>query len=265
MSKKEMPNGYGMVQTAIMQRTDLSIQSKAIYSLLASMTGSNEFCWPSVALIGEYMNLSKTSIIKYLKELENKTLIEKSKKYPNNALKRNNQYKIFFMEVTTKVKQSEPSGLSQLDHHGSASLNGNSNIKNNNKENSKITKPKVLTPEIALEKFKAGKTPTTDDGFQKLQVALFNQKYAEIFDEELSWNGKTVQWRTANKNMRAAAKNFDRWFGKFELFCVRFIADDHLIKMGFNPSTMAWTYSTLTATDPKRNASQKAFEEAMKS
>ena len=51
--KKKMPSGYGMVQTAVMKLPGLSMSAKAVYSLLASYTGNQEYCWPTLETIIE--------------------------------------------------------------------------------------------------------------------------------------------------------------------------------------------------------------------
>ena len=102
---RKMPTGYGMVQTAVMRLDDLSIQAKAVYSLLCSYTGSNELCFPSMATIAKDLNFkSRKSSQKYLAELEKHGLIQRGKLYPNDPLKTHNTYRVMYIEETNISK-----------------------------------------------------------------------------------------------------------------------------------------------------------------
>ena len=164
---KKMPSGYGMVQTSIMKMKGLTIQAKAIYALLASYTGSNEYCFPSLETIGNDMDLSRPMIIKYLKELENIGLIRKTKLYPDNKMKKHNKYEIMFLEesrckvdLTSNVKQDLHRTSNVLNTGCKTDLTQNINsinIKINNKSDKKdfekIIKEKLknCTPETLQE------------------------------------------------------------------------------------------------------------------
>ena len=151
-----MPTGYGMVQTAVMRLKGLSLQAKGIYSLLASYTGSKDFCFPSVKTIGQDVNLSKPMIIKYIKELETIGLIKISKLYPKDPLKNHNKYEIMFLDEkndrgitsdTSEVKLTLPRRLNTLNQEGKADFTYNNIIYNNSKTES--TPPEgELTPLI---------------------------------------------------------------------------------------------------------------------
>lgn len=97
---KNMPTGYGMVQTAVMKMRGLSRNAKAIYALLASYTGSSEFCWPSQRTIANDMGFKKAETVsRYIAELEGCRLIEKSRLYPGDETKRNLKYRINIIET----------------------------------------------------------------------------------------------------------------------------------------------------------------------
>lgn len=95
MKYTKMPKGYGIVQTKVMQLRDLSPQGKAVYSLLASYTGGKEYCFPAVKTISKDLNLSKPMVIHYLKVLERKGLIKKSRLFDDS--RRNNKYEVLFI------------------------------------------------------------------------------------------------------------------------------------------------------------------------
>lgn len=93
---KKMPSGYGMVQTKIMQIKDLSMQAKALYCLYASMTGSNDFCFPSIKNISEWTGIAERSVRRYNLELEARNLIKKEKLNPK-SFSRSNKYTVNYV------------------------------------------------------------------------------------------------------------------------------------------------------------------------
>jgi len=137
MTTKKMPTGYGMVQTAIM-KSKISIQAKALYSLLASYTGSNDYCFPSIAQLCEDLQLSKPMVIKYLQELESAELIIKSRLYPKDKMRHNHKYEVCYMEKPSEGKPDEPTRESVVNLGGKADLTSNSIIINSISSNNII-------------------------------------------------------------------------------------------------------------------------------
>jgi len=142
---KKMPSGYGIVQTAVMRLPELTIQSKAIYALLASYTGSKDYCFPSLQTIGNDVSLSRPMVIKYIKELEKLGLLLKTKLYPGNKMKTHNKYEIMMIEeelrckahLTSDVKPTLHPMLNTLNVGCKADLTHNNNSINNNISNKK--------------------------------------------------------------------------------------------------------------------------------
>lgn len=133
MKYSKMPRGYGIVQTKIMQMPGLSIQAKALYALLASYTGSKDFCFPKIETLARDLECSTKFISRHTKELERKNLIVKTKLYDD--MRRNNKYYIMFLD-----DESAPMGH-QCPHEGDPDVpmkgtpmspSINNNILNNN-------------------------------------------------------------------------------------------------------------------------------------
>ena len=123
-----MITGYGMVQTEVMKIKGLSMQAKAVYSYLASMTGSKDYCFPKQETIAEDMGVSRQMIGVYIKELVDKKLIIKSKLF--NDIRRNLKYEVCYIECKT--------GLSSNDKHTLHSTTSTFGTINNNKDNKNI-------------------------------------------------------------------------------------------------------------------------------
>lgn len=62
--------GYGLIPKRIMRDKNLSIQSKAIYSYLASFAGNTGQAFPSVSLMLGELDISRDTFYKYRNELE---------------------------------------------------------------------------------------------------------------------------------------------------------------------------------------------------
>ncbi len=112
-----MPSGYGMIQTAVMRLDDLSIQAKAVFSLLASYTGSKDYCFPSIQTICKDLNYSiksKGKIIKYLKELEKVGLLQTTKLYPGDKFRTHNKYEIMAIYENTEKPRGSQTATCQV-------------------------------------------------------------------------------------------------------------------------------------------------------
>ena len=64
------PSGYGMVFKKVLCNPLIRIEVKALYSLLASYTGADEVCWPSIATMAKALNCSGQSIRNWIDELK---------------------------------------------------------------------------------------------------------------------------------------------------------------------------------------------------
>lgn len=100
---RKYPIGYGIVQTAVMRMKGLSVGSKALYALLASYTGSKEYCFPSIKRIAEDLDVKEDTVYKYMKELKKNKLLIVSKLYPNTT-RNNNKYEICYIEEDYDIK-----------------------------------------------------------------------------------------------------------------------------------------------------------------
>ena len=144
---RKMPIGYGMVQTAVMRLEGLSIQAKSVYALLASYTGSSEFCFPTMETIARDLGFkSRKSPQKYLAELEKFGLIKRGKLYPDNPLKTHNTYRVMYIEASDKPRRAPqyPSTGITVPTGRAPQYPHNNNIYNNNSE---LTPPEgELTP-----------------------------------------------------------------------------------------------------------------------
>lgn len=92
----KLKDGYGIIQRDIMTM-DINPYSKNVYCLLVSYTGKENTCFPSLKTIAENLNISKTTVIKSIKELIKYNLILVTKSKSVQANYDNNIYEPLFI------------------------------------------------------------------------------------------------------------------------------------------------------------------------
>lgn len=69
--------GWFWIENELIDRTDLSFEEKAMYMILARFTDKDGKCFPSIEKLAESIGKDKRTVIRYIKKLEEKGLIEK--------------------------------------------------------------------------------------------------------------------------------------------------------------------------------------------
>lgn len=127
MNYKKMPTGYGIVQTEVMKLKTISIQAKALYSYLASITGSKEFCFPKQETIANDLCISRQYVSRLIKELIDNKLLVKDKLY--NDTRQNKKYYVLYLDQNEDIT---PSVNHSLQSESTIDYTINNNINNNN-------------------------------------------------------------------------------------------------------------------------------------
>ena len=120
--------GYGFIARKVMRNKDLSVESKAIYSYLASFAGTSGKAFPSVELMVEELGMSKSRFYKYMKELKEQGFIKVEQEKEDNRFKRNVYYLID--SPCTRFEYTEIEDT-QFEHTENRDTNNN-NLNNNN-------------------------------------------------------------------------------------------------------------------------------------
>jgi DNA-binding MarR family transcriptional regulator len=68
MSKKS--TRFGIVAYEVISDPNLSIQAKALYSMLACYANKERTCWPSISTLSDDLNISQSSTNRLIKELK---------------------------------------------------------------------------------------------------------------------------------------------------------------------------------------------------
>lgn len=143
MSEKQiltgaLSEGYGIVPKKMMKDKNITIYDKAVLCYMLSYTGSGNTCFPSYASMIEHLGISKPTLSKSIKSLQESGYLEVSRLF-SDPMKHNNKYKIVFLSnendldghfgEPTRYKEVNPRGINRF-----TSNNNNNNNNNNNKE-----------------------------------------------------------------------------------------------------------------------------------
>lgn len=82
--------GWFWVENELIDRTDLSFEVKSMYMILARFADNEGKCFPSIEKLAEIIGKDKRTVIRYIKKLEEKGLIEKRRRF--------NQTNIYYLK-----------------------------------------------------------------------------------------------------------------------------------------------------------------------
>ncbi len=169
---RKIKGGHGVVSRNIMMDPTLPVESKAIYSILASMAGDKDRCFPTIKKLLEVTDISKRRLYKYLdilvqREIVERVLIRESGCYKNVVYKIHDEScKTPFPQngetsncispfCTTPFPQNDTLPFPQNDttpfpqnSTTNNNHNNNSHINNNHKNNNQYSAPLVQNEEM---------------------------------------------------------------------------------------------------------------------
>lgn len=83
LREQNYKNG-GRVYQNVARSPKLTLGAKGLYAYLAAFCGEGNECYPSVETICEEINVTKTTMYKYMKELVEHGVVEKKQTYVGN-------------------------------------------------------------------------------------------------------------------------------------------------------------------------------------
>lgn len=167
------PGGYGIWPRAIARTKKLSFEEKGLLSYFISFTGGGNSCFPSIKTMSEENGKTPKTIIKIIKSLKQKNIIETERLYPDDPFKKNNLYIINFSVLKSLCENENSTDTSAKNHnhvdddiqprsekntitnnrkynHINNGINSNS-INNNNISNNRINKKSAHEKNRALD------------------------------------------------------------------------------------------------------------------
>jgi len=71
---------YGIINYEVISDPSLSLNSKAVYSVLAVHCNKNRTCFPSIGTVADMLNVSYSTIWRSMNELKKKNVLERKGK-----------------------------------------------------------------------------------------------------------------------------------------------------------------------------------------
>jgi len=134
-----LSEGYGIIPKKIMKASDLGPYEKLLVAYMLSYTGAgNNECFPSYRTMEVDLQISRPTIAKALKKLEELGYIHKSKLFPGDPLRHNSKYCLRFLDMA--IVNVANNRRQHREHSRATSLTRNNKI-NNISENHKLPSP----------------------------------------------------------------------------------------------------------------------------
>ena len=73
-----MAKKFGIVHTEVLHNLDISLRAKGLYALLCTYADRDRTCFPSISTLSEMSGVSRRTIERTLKELEEHKIVLKS-------------------------------------------------------------------------------------------------------------------------------------------------------------------------------------------
>lgn len=177
--------GYGIISRKVMRDKNLSIESKAIYSYLISFAGTSNRAFPSVELMLEELDISRTRFYKYMKELKDNGFVKVEQEKENNRFKRNIYYLIdtpvekspcaSFETPQIETAQNEYTQIETTQNRYTNNNNLNNNkLNNNNINNNNSAREEKETVDSVIKDFSKDDIEILDSlkAFKELRDAM---------------------------------------------------------------------------------------------
>jgi len=187
--------GYGIIPKKLM-RMKLNKNLKLILAYMLSYTGGGDTCFPGIRTIASDLELSTTTVTKYLKDAVREGLIIKSK-YNDNPMNHANKYKLVFMTRDVPPYRNidvTPSGTPKCQPVGVTMCHPvvqNNNTINNNNDNNKEA---VNRPYLPLSKLLCTEHMKSDPKYRPgRDTAFVFNRWANDIRLLVTVDGRSVQ------------------------------------------------------------------------
>ena len=200
----------------VMRNINLAGNAKLIYAYLASFAGGSETCYPSVETICKELNMTKTTMYKYMNILIDCGVVEKKQTYVGNIKGR--VVYLITHEITLnirnpKISETEKTTCSDSEKLGSRenrkSTDSETNINNININNIKNNKKSMenFTPPT-LEEVKAYCIERNNGVDPERFIDFYSSKGWMIGKNKMKdWKAAVRTWERRDNNSSATQEN----------------------------------------------------------
>ena len=116
-----------------LNRFRLNFRAKAVYRYLADKVGIDGLCWPSISTITDECSLSRRTVIRATKDLEEAGLLKKTAFFRGNGGQTSNRYHLSLLPIASYTEDTRADNIVDADRPAPSKLS----------ETSKEDKPKV--------------------------------------------------------------------------------------------------------------------------
>lgn len=71
-------NKFGIAHTKVIHDVDLSLRAKGVYTILCTFADKDRTCFPKISTLAELAGVSRRTIERILKELEEKNYVKRT-------------------------------------------------------------------------------------------------------------------------------------------------------------------------------------------
>ena len=236
MSKKEDPNFYAIIPATVRYDEKLTMGARLLYGEITALCHKEGYCWATNKYFGDLYKKSKTTISKWVSQLESSGHISCDLVYREGSKEIEGRYIRLLNHPTQENlhrvhKKKEPpyprklKDPTQENLKDSITVNNTSTNTINNTLNSTVDSPPSNNSISSKDQKKEDPLPPRED----LSVQKFSQRlidylnkpgtpdfFWECFEEVVDWSKKKdvyIDWQTEegfDKNRKAAAELFSR-------------------------------------------------------
>ena len=160
--------GWFWVENELIDRVDLSFEVKAMYMILARFSDKEGKCFPSIDRLSEIIGKDKRTVIRYIKKLEEKGLIEKRRRFNKTNIYYLKNVAFSSDKIDNDKNDSDKDVFSDSDKDVFSDSDKNVNLKK------PIEKNPIKKTQLKKEskKEKIGKLEETIEDFEKMRKSI---------------------------------------------------------------------------------------------
>lgn len=187
------------IENELIDRRDLSAMEKFLYMTLARFADGENKCFPSLELLSEIMGKDKRTIMRYIKKLIEKGLIEKQKRF--------NKSNIYFLKNVNEKKVENiifDSDKNDSDTDVTLGVNSDMGVTSNSDKNVNLIIPNeqyIKEKNIKKEK----KLNELENYIENLEK---ENEYKEILSEYVKYRRKIKKSIKTEKPLKKLVRNF---------------------------------------------------------
>ena len=189
------------IENELVDRIVLSFEEKAMYMILARFVDKEGKCFPSIEKLSEIIGKDKRTVIRYMKKLEEKGLVEKKRRY--------NQTNVYCLKNVTS--NSDKNDNDKNDSDKDVTSLGDTSVTSNSDKNVNLTKHIEQYPINNTQiKEKNKKGNVTENLLDYIETLEIDSEKKKIFKEWVEYKKEKNQYKNT-KSLDILIKRFIKY------------------------------------------------------